>query len=74
MKTADKKILDSAKKRLKRQNDYIKNNYDRVSIVMEKGKKEMILKTGESINGFINAAIDRELNRRGLLENGSPEK
>ena len=78
MKEADKKILNSAKKRLKRQNAYIKTNYDRVSIVMQKGRKAAIEKTGESLNGFINAAIERELKRRGLLDNnqdnGSPEK
>lgn len=69
MKTEDKKILENAKKRMKKQNDYIKQNFDRVSVVMEKGKKELIEKSGSSINGFINAAIDNELKKRGLLDN-----
>ena len=68
MKTEDKKILENAKKRMKKQNDYIKQNFDRVSVVMEKGKKELIEKSGSSINGFINTAIDNELKKRGLLK------
>ncbi len=44
---------------------YIKNNYDSVMIRMPKGKKEQI-KTfaeskGESLNGFVNRAIDEAM-------------
>ena len=46
---------------------YIKNNYDSVMIRMPKGKKEQI-KTfaeskGESLNGFVNRAIDEAMEK-----------
>lgn len=53
-----KKTLE---KQYKRQNDYIKNNYDRISVTLPKGTKERIAATGESINGFINRLIAEAL-------------
>ena len=51
-------------------NKYVKNNYDRVNVTMPKGKKETIqahaAAQGESVNGFINRAIDHEMERDGL--------
>lgn len=48
-------------------NKYVKNNYDRVNVTMPKGKKETIqahaAAQGESVNGFINRAIDHEMER-----------
>ena len=48
-------------------NKYVKNNYDRVTVTMPKGKKETIqahaAAQGESVNGFINRAIDHEMER-----------
>ena len=48
-------------------NKYVKNNYDRVNVTMPKGKKETIqahaADQGESVNGFINRAIDHEMER-----------
>lgn len=46
---------------------YVKNNYDRIELTVPKGKKN-ILKThaeskGESLNGFINRAIDETVER-----------
>ena len=45
----------------------MKNNYDRVNVTMPKGKKETIqahaAAQGESVNGFINRAIDHEMER-----------
>ena len=46
---------------------YVKNNYDRIELTVPKGKKD-ILKThdeskGESLNGFINRAIDETVER-----------
>ena len=56
-----------AKKRLerqyKRQNEYIKNNFDRVSVTLPVGTKERIKSTGESINGFICRLVSDELKR-----------
>ncbi|MBP3327992.1 MAG: hypothetical protein J6L91_03695 [Clostridia bacterium] len=46
---------------------YIKNNYDSVMIRLPKGKKEAIKNhaesQGESLNGFINRAIDETMQR-----------
>jgi len=48
-------------------NKYVKNNYDRINVTMPKGKKETIqshAKTqGESVNGFINRAIDNQISQ-----------
>ena len=42
-------------------------NYDRVNLVMQKGRKDAIRthaeKNGESLNGFINRAIDEAMER-----------
>lgn len=58
MKEKNKTAADQ----FKRQNDFIKNNYDRYSLTMPKGKKEKVIeaarKAGLSTNEFINAAID----------------
>ena len=46
---------------------YVKENYDRFSVTMQKGMKERIKlhaeKRGESINGFISRAVDEALER-----------
>ena len=43
-------------------NQYNKDKYDRFSLMLPKGKKEVIQneakKNGESVNAFINRAID----------------
>ena len=57
----------ASKAQQKAVNKYMKNNYDRINLVMPKGKKD-IIKTaaenqGKSINGFINEAIDEKINR-----------
>lgn len=48
-------------------NKYVKNNYDRVNVTMPKGRKEEIKahaeSKGESVNAFINRAIDETLTR-----------
>lgn len=48
-------------------NKYVKNNYDRVNVTMPKGRKEEIKahaeEQGESVNGFINRAIDETIRR-----------
>ena len=44
-------------------NNWTKENLDRVNLTMEKGKKDIIKaraeNCGESVNAFINRAIDR---------------
>lgn len=46
----------------RKQNEFIAKTYDRINLTMPKGKKEIIQEkakeTGESVNGFINRAID----------------
>lgn len=50
-------------------NKYVKTNYDRINVTMPKGKRE-VLKAhaeaqGESVNRFINRAIDETMERDG---------
>jgi lipase chaperone LimK len=56
-----------AKKRVvqqyKRQNEHIKNNYDRISITLPKGTKERILQKEESINGYVSRLIMQDLGK-----------
>ena len=46
---------------------YVKNHYDEIKIRMPKGKKDIIKahaeQQGESLNGFINRAIDETIER-----------
>lgn len=46
---------------------YMKNNYDEIKIRVSKGKKDTIKSyadsKGESLNGFINRAIDETIKR-----------
>lgn len=48
---------------------YVKENYDRLDISMPKGKKSVIKAhaeaQGESVNAFINRAIDETMQRDG---------
>lgn len=48
-------------------NKYVKNNYDRINVTMPKGKKDIIQAhseaNGESVNGFINRAIQEAIER-----------
>lgn len=47
-------------------NDYNKETYDRINLMLKKGKKEIIqqraAERGESVNAFITRAIDMLLN------------
>ena len=53
--------------RIKANNRYNEKAYDRINIAVPKGKKAIIAEkaaqNGESINAFVNRAIDRELDR-----------
>lgn len=48
-------------------NKYVKANYDRVNVTMPKGRKDEIKAHadahGQSVNGFIIAAIDEKMER-----------
>ena len=59
--------LPASKAQQKAVSKYEKENYDKVLVRMEKGKKGEIkqhaTRTGESVNGFINRAIDETMER-----------
>ncbi len=48
-------------------NKYMKENYDRINLTVEKGLKDIIKEhadsRGESVNGFINRAISETIQR-----------
>lgn len=54
----------------KYQNEFIAKSYDRVNLTMPKGKKEIIKNhaqtKGESVNSFINRAIDEAIDNDNL--------
>lgn len=54
-------------------NKYIKANYDRVNVTFPKGKKDAIKvhaeAHGESVNSFINRAIDAQIERDNAKNN-----
>ena len=60
MKTKERAKLET---QYKRQNEFIKENYDRVSVALPKGTKDRILATGESVNGFIGRLVAQELSK-----------
>lgn len=51
------------------QNEFNRQKYDRINLTMPKGKKERIKAAaaakGQSINAYINAAIEKALNEDG---------
>lgn len=52
---------------------YMKNNYDELKVRVHKGDKDKIKahaeSQGESLNGFINRAIDETMERDGIGDN-----
>ena len=61
------KGMPVSKKQQASVNKYVKANYDRVLITMPKGRKDIIKahaeSKGESVNAFINRAIDETMER-----------
>ena len=59
--------MPASKAHIKATNKWMAKAYDRVNLTMPKGKKETIQAhaeaRGESVNGFINRAIDQTMNR-----------
>lgn len=57
----------ASKAQQKAVNKYMKSSYDRVNLVMPKGKKDIIqahaAQQGESVNAYINRAIDEAMQR-----------
>ena len=59
-------------------NRYAAKAYDRINLIVKKGQKQVIQqhaeKTGESVNGFINRAIEEAMQRdQHQLPNGGPD-
>lgn len=52
-----KEAIKTLQKQYKRQNEYIKNKYDRVSITLPAGTKDQIKAKGETVNGLINKLV-----------------
>lgn len=52
-----KQAIETLKKQYRRQNNYNKNNYDRINVMFPTGTKNRIQATGQSMNGFIIAAV-----------------
>lgn len=59
--------MATTKAQQKAVNKYVKEKYDRINVNMPKGKKEIIQEhasdRGESLNAFINRAIDEAMQR-----------
>ena len=53
--------LERINKQYKRQNEHIKESYDRVSATLPKGTKERIKATGYSLNNFIAEAVKEKI-------------
>ncbi len=53
---------------------YMKNNYDELKVRVPKGHKDIIKahaeSKGESLNGFVNRAIDETMERDNNIEGG----
>lgn len=60
-------MAPTSKAQQKATNKYIANAYDRINLTVPKGKKDTIKehadKMGESVNAFINRAIDEATER-----------
>ena len=60
------------------QNRYIAKAYDRVNLTLPKGRKEEVKahaeQRGESLNGFIQRAIDETMQRDDTPASGTAEK
>lgn len=59
----------NSKARIEANNRYNAKTYDRINIAVPKGQKDIIKahaeSKGESINGFVNRAIDETIQRDG---------
>lgn len=58
-----KELQEYLQDRYKKQNDKIKENYDRISVTLPKGTKDRIKNAGLTVNGYINALVLADLER-----------
>jgi len=66
------KAMATSKANQRAVNKYVKANYDRINVTMPKGRKDAIKAhadgRGESVNAYINRAIDGQMERDGAGE------
>ena len=62
------KALEREEKKYKRQNEHIAKHYDRISVTLPKGYKDIITDAGLTINGYINHLVKSDLKYRGLID------
>ena len=63
----EKTAIQKLQKQYSRQNEFIKNNYDRIALTSPPGTKDRIkaiLENGQSVNGWINSLIEKELKKQ----------
>jgi len=59
-----KKAVERLKNQYDRQNNFVREKYDRISLTLPKGTKDRIKAvSGESVNAWIFSLIDKELKR-----------
>lgn len=56
-------IIDKHRKRIREQNEKAKENWDTVSCRLPSGTKDRIKALGLTVNGLINSAVLKELDR-----------
>lgn len=56
-----KELQEYIANRYKKQNEKIKENYDRISVTLPKGTKQQIIDKGETVNGLINRLVKEYL-------------
>ncbi len=61
--TKDERAENYRQKKIKDQNKWIKENYERVSLLLPIGTKERIGELGYTVNKFINEAVKEKLER-----------
>ena len=73
----EKKKLKNLQERYRKQNEYLKDKYDRISAVLPKGTKERLQaisdKTGIKASAFITKAVLDALEREEQAAAGTPE-
>lgn len=69
--------MPASKAQQKAVSKYMKNNYDEIKIRTSKGQKDIIKAhaeaNGESVNGFINRAIDETMSRDNVIKEAVSE-
>ena len=68
----EKKIIENYKKRIQKQNDRIRESYDRISLTLPKVTKDGIQAQGLTINGFVNQLVLEKLDQLEKNNNECP--